>query len=55
LTHCCQKLMHAVWKFLLDDDFIHAHIYRIVVWCYNGVEQHLYPRIFTYLADYPEK
>ena len=55
LTHCCQELMHAVWKFLLDNDFIHAHIYGMVVQCYDGVEQHIYPRIFTYSADYPKK
>ena len=55
LTHCCRELMHAVWKFLLDDDFIHAHIYGIVVRCHDGVEQRIYPRIFTYSADYPEK
>ena len=55
LMHCHQELMHAVWKFLLNDDFIYAHIYGMVVWCHNGVEQRVYPRIFTYLADYPEK
>ena len=47
--------MHAVWRVLLDDDFIHAHTYRIVVRCHDGVEQRIYPRIFTYSADYPEK
>ena len=55
LTHCRWELMHAVWKFLLDDNFIHAHIYRIVVRCHDGVERCIYPRIFTYSTDYPEK
>jgi hypothetical protein len=55
LTHCRRELMHAVWRVLLDDDFIHAHTYGIVVRCHDGVERRIYPRIFTYSADYPEK
>ena len=55
LTHCCRELMHAVWRVLLDNNFIHAHTYRIVVRCHDGVERCIYPHIFTYLADYPEK
>jgi len=47
--------MHAVWKFLLNDDFLYMHIYGIVVWCHNGVEQHIYLRIFIYSADYSKK
>ena len=47
--------MHAVWKFLLNDNFIHMHIYGMVVQCHDGVEWHIYLRIFTYSADYPEK
>jgi hypothetical protein len=31
LTHCWRELMHSVWKFLLDDDFLHAYKYGIVV------------------------
>jgi hypothetical protein len=55
LTHCRRELMHAVWRFLLDDDFVHAHTYGMVVRCHDGVERRVYPRIFTYAADYPEK
>jgi len=47
--------MHAVWRFLLNDNFIHMHTYGMVVWCHDGVERHIYLRIFTYSADYPEK
>jgi len=47
--------MHAVWKVLLDDDFLHAYNYGIVINCHDGVERRVYPRIFTYSADYPEK
>ncbi|RDB16223.1 hypothetical protein Hypma_003115 [Hypsizygus marmoreus] len=55
LTHCRRELMHAVWKFLLDDEFIHAYTYGIVIKCHDGIERRVYPRIFTYSADYPEK
>jgi len=55
LTHCQQELMHAVWKFLLDKDFLHAHTYGMVVQSPDGIEQQVYPCILTYLADYPEK
>ncbi|KAG5649632.1 hypothetical protein H0H81_002769 [Sphagnurus paluster] len=53
-THCRRELMHAVWSLLLDDDFIHATIYGMVVMCADGIERRIYPRFFTYSADYPE-
>jgi hypothetical protein len=55
ITHCRRELMHAVWKFLLDDEFIHAFKYGMVIRCADGIERRIYPRIFTYSADYPEK
>ena len=55
LTHCRRELMHGVWRILLDDDFLHAYKYGIVIKCHDGVERQVYPRIFTYSADYPEK
>jgi len=55
LTHCRQELMHAVWKFLLDDEFLHASTYGMIVHCLDGIERRVYPRILTYSADYPEK
>ncbi len=55
LTHCHRELMHAVWRFLLNNNFIHMHTYGMVVWCHDGVERHIYLRIFTYSADYSEK
>ncbi|KAL1658266.1 hypothetical protein GGF50DRAFT_131811 [Schizophyllum commune] len=54
-THCRRELMHAVWKVILDDDFMHAYEYGMVVKCIDGIERRIYPRIFTYSADYPEK
>jgi hypothetical protein len=55
MTHCRRELMHGVWKFLLDEDFIHAYKYGMVVKCVDGIERRVYPRFFTYSADYPEK
>ena len=55
LTHCQQELMHTVWKFILDEDFLYAYTYGIVVQSLDGIERWVYPHILTYLADYPEK
>ena len=54
-THCHRELFHGVWRFLLDDEFLHAYEYGIVMTCADGIERRIYPRIFTYSADYPEK
>jgi len=55
MTHCRRELMHGVWKFLLDADFIHAYKCGMAVTCADGIERRVYPRLFTYSADYPEK
>ena len=40
---------------LLDDEFVEAYHHGIVCHCVDGIDRRLYPRIFTYSADYPEK
>ncbi|KAF7985138.1 hypothetical protein HWV62_7692 [Athelia sp. TMB] len=55
MTHCRRELLHAQWELLLDDDFIMAYQHGIVVECGDGVTRRIYPRVFTYSADYPEK
>jgi Plavaka transposase len=55
LTHLNRELFQSCWEYLLDDDFLHAWVHGIVVECGDGVTRRLYPRIFTYTADYPEK
>jgi hypothetical protein len=55
MAHCRRELIQAVWKYMLDDDFIHATKYGVVITCHDGVKQRIYPQIFTYSADYPEK
>ena len=31
--------MHGIWKFLLDEDFIHAYKYGMVVKCVDGIKR----------------
>jgi len=39
----------------MDDDFIAAYKHGLVIQCADGVMRRIYPRIFIYSADYPEK
>ncbi|KAF5393789.1 hypothetical protein D9757_000388 [Collybiopsis confluens] len=55
MAHCNRELYHAVWTFLLNDDFVHAYKYGILIECADGITRRVYPRFFTYSADYPEK
>ncbi|KAJ6457005.1 hypothetical protein C8R47DRAFT_1248481 [Mycena vitilis] len=55
LTHCRRELMHAIWRLLLDGEFLEACKHGIVVECPDGVSRRFYFRVFTYSADYPEK
>ena len=55
LTHCKRELFHGVWKVLLDEEFIEAYRNGIIIKCYDGKYWQVFPRIFTYSADYPEK
>jgi len=55
LTHIRRELTHAAWAELLDDEFIEAYTNGVVVLCVDGVRRRIFPRFFTYTADYPEK
>ncbi|THU93026.1 hypothetical protein K435DRAFT_562346, partial [Dendrothele bispora CBS 962.96] len=55
LTHLKRELMQAIWFLLLDDELVNACIKGMVVLCADGVWRRLFPRIFIYSADYPEK
>jgi hypothetical protein len=55
LSHCRHELMQAVWLLLLDDDFMNAYEFGIIIECLDGVSRRVFPRFFTYSADYPEK
>jgi hypothetical protein len=54
-AYCRRELFHSCWKILLDEDFIFAYRHGIVLKCADGVMRRVFPRIFTYSADYPEK
>ena len=47
--------MHNVLRKVFDTDFVHAYQHGIVVMCGDGVARRVFPRLFTYSADYPEK
>lgn len=49
------ELMHAIWRLLLDEDFVHAYTYGIVIQCADGIWRRVFPRFLCYSADYPEK
>ncbi|KAG9118759.1 hypothetical protein FRC07_006565, partial [Ceratobasidium sp. 392] len=55
LTHLRRELMHAVLRDLLDDKFLHTWQHGVVIKCADGVTRRIFPRIFTYSADYPER
>jgi hypothetical protein len=55
LTFCRHELMHAIWLLLMDDEFMHAYEFGIVIEFLDGVSRRIFPRFFTYSADYPEK
>ncbi|KAG2750201.1 hypothetical protein P692DRAFT_201711702 [Suillus brevipes Sb2] len=54
-AHCRRDLFHGCWRHLLDAEFVHAYHHGIVLRCPDGVFRRVFPRIFTYSADYPEK
>lgn len=55
LTHLKRELMHAIWDLLLSVEFLHAYVHGLLVVCHDGMTRRLFPRFFTYAADYPEK
>ena len=55
VTHLKRELFHAIWELLLDQEFLHAYEHGIILKCADGVVRRIFPRIFTYSADYPEK
>ena len=47
--------MQSVWQILLDDEFIDAYENGIIITFPDGIQRRVFPRFFTYSADYPEK
>jgi hypothetical protein len=54
-THCRRELFQGCWNILLDAEFISAYRHRLVLRCPDGISRRVFPRIFTYSADYPKK
>lgn len=56
VTHCRKELYHGAWTLLLKDpEFLKAYVQGILIACSDGVTRRIFPRIFSYSADYPEK
>jgi hypothetical protein len=55
LTHMRRELMHEVWKVILDDEFINVYTRGFLTEFADDTVRRVFPRIFTYSADYPEK
>lgn len=55
MTHCKRELFHAIWELLLDADFMYAYEHGIFILFPDGILRRVFPRFFTYSADYPEK
>ncbi|KIK31848.1 hypothetical protein CY34DRAFT_55257, partial [Suillus luteus UH-Slu-Lm8-n1] len=54
-THCKRELMQAIWALLLDKKFMDAYKNGIIIRCGDGITRRVFPRFFTYSADYPGK
>jgi hypothetical protein len=55
MAHCNRELYQQQWSILLDDEFLHAYAHGIAIDGGDGIRRRVYPRIFAYSADYPEK
>ncbi|KAG6916135.1 hypothetical protein DXG01_008326 [Tephrocybe rancida] len=55
MAHCHREVFHAQWEALLDDEFLEAWGHGVLIVCSDGITRRIYPRLFTYSADYPEK
>ena len=47
--------MQAIWRLLLDDKFVQAYKFGLVVKFADGISRRVFPQFYTYAADYPEK
>jgi hypothetical protein len=55
LTHLKRELMQAIWMLLLGPEFTVAYTRGIIILCADGVQRLVFPRFFSYTADYPER
>ena len=55
LRFCKRELFHNIWLLLLDPEFMYAYEHGMIILCGDSIRRRLFPRFFTYAADYPEK
>ncbi|KAJ3540172.1 hypothetical protein NMY22_g4410 [Coprinellus aureogranulatus] len=55
ITFLKRELIQAVWRLVLDGEFKAAYKDGLVIDCGDGITRRIFPRFFTYSADYPEK
>ncbi|KLO06038.1 hypothetical protein SCHPADRAFT_895789 [Schizopora paradoxa] len=56
ITHCRREPMQAIVNIILQNEkFQIACREGVLIECWDGVKRRLFPRLFTYSADYPEK
>lgn len=44
------ELMQAIWALLLDEKFMHAYEYDIVIECGDGITHRVFPHFFYILG-----
>nr|GAT43510.1 predicted protein [Mycena chlorophos] len=54
-THLKRDLMHRIWELILSDEFLDAYDNGIKIRCWDGLVRLVFPRFFSYSADYLEK
>ncbi|KAK7450147.1 hypothetical protein VKT23_013030 [Stygiomarasmius scandens] len=55
ITHLRRELVHAVLAFLFNPRFRDAYLNGVVVKCVDAILRRIFPRLFSYSADYVEK
>ena len=55
MTHCKRELIHAVIELILQGRFAEAYTEGIIIEFPDGIKRRVFPRFFSYSADYPEK
>ncbi|KAF5348418.1 hypothetical protein D9757_014394 [Collybiopsis confluens] len=55
MTFMRREIPHAIYAELFDKDFMNAYRDGIILRCGNKVTRSMFPCLFTWSADYPEK
>ena len=55
IAHLKKALVHAVIELILQGSFAQAYAEGIIIEFPDGIKRRVFPRFFSYTADYPEK